>query len=199
MAQLGEGIVDQEMAGVIAQLPHYTHRFALANLQRVWARMAAGENLCCASAFKTAGREQFACFVPASITTVSLRHMLHGANGLGDGIDAGRISYAMEYTMTIEYQNWRSYFKHSLQSISLTDAAPLAIRYIACTRNDWGKKVVTDLHNAIRLAAAQPVYRNTVRCWLSPSLARQYGPQMDAFYDKLVKGEGSTLASPSVS
>jgi uncharacterized protein (TIGR02285 family) len=109
-AQLGNGMVDREMAELIAELPGYHHSFVLANIKRVWTSMANGENRCFASAFKTPEREKLAYFqaitiIPAvtlvvrrdnkataklQFPSVSLKHVVENESGLTGDLETMR-------------------------------------------------------------------------------------------------------------
>ena len=42
--QLGAGIVDRELAEIVARMPQVQHKFVLSNIQRVWSQFAAGQS-----------------------------------------------------------------------------------------------------------------------------------------------------------
>ncbi|KAF0814043.1 hypothetical protein IGB42_01723 [Andreprevotia sp. IGB-42] len=62
VTQLGNGVADQNMAALIAHMPEYEHRFVYANINRIFADMAAGTPECFAVALKTPEREKAAWF-----------------------------------------------------------------------------------------------------------------------------------------
>jgi uncharacterized protein (TIGR02285 family) len=66
-AQLGQGIVNSQLAAIIALMPGYKHEFAVANARRVWADFEKGNDFCLAGAAKTPERERIAYFVPYTI------------------------------------------------------------------------------------------------------------------------------------
>lgn len=83
--QLGKGVADREMRELITLLPKYKHSFTLSNIQRVWAEMGSGQNLCHAASYKTPEHLKVAYMVPAMITSgiaIVVRHDHAAAFGL---------------------------------------------------------------------------------------------------------------------
>jgi uncharacterized protein (TIGR02285 family) len=100
-------------------------------------------------------------------------------------LDIGRMDYTLENPLVVEFGRQRSAFAHPLVTIALDDAPLLSTSYVACTRNAWGQKVMSDITAAVRDAARAHAYREIVNRWIPTSRRAQYRAQMAAFYDAL--------------
>lgn len=67
VTELGTGYGDQQLREIITRLPNYQHDFVILNVQRIWAEIEGGHNLCFSTAFLTPEREKFAYFTPSIV------------------------------------------------------------------------------------------------------------------------------------
>lgn len=58
----GTGFYDKITQSIIQKLPEYYHRLVVANYQRILHEIEEGNNVCCASLYKTAERDKFTAF-----------------------------------------------------------------------------------------------------------------------------------------
>jgi uncharacterized protein (TIGR02285 family) len=149
VSQLGKGIIDREMAEIIARLPRYQHSFERANTQRIWAGFGAGKNRCSASVFRTAEREKLAyftaiSFVPAItlvvrrdrmaaihsvLGSVSLKNLVAGRHDLIGFIQAIR-SYGTTLDDTLSHADT------NVQRVTVSESGQL-LRMLDAGRMDY--------------------------------------------------------------
>ena len=58
----GKGFYDQITRFLIEKLPQYEHQLVIANYKRILQEIQGGQNVCCASLYKTAGRDKYTAF-----------------------------------------------------------------------------------------------------------------------------------------
>lgn len=62
--ELGDGAGDRMLAELIARLPAYAHSFQISNIQRTWATLEAGQNVCYTGAARNAYHDRIALLTP---------------------------------------------------------------------------------------------------------------------------------------
>jgi uncharacterized protein (TIGR02285 family) len=63
----GNGITDELMRYIMVRLPDTEHLFLQSNSKRMWAKIAAGDKVCSASAIRTPEREKISYFTPTHL------------------------------------------------------------------------------------------------------------------------------------
>lgn len=72
----------------------------------------------------------------------NLKRVAESAESLIKMVSTGRIDYTIEYPIVAAYYEQKHEIPGSIYSISITEMEPFAYVHLACTKNEWGKKVI---------------------------------------------------------
>lgn len=88
--------------------------------------------------------------------------------GILEMIERGRVDYTIDYPHTFQY------YKQMKNSDALV-FLPIEENFnqgvlgaIACTKNEWGEKVIGDINKAIRQIRSSKLYKDILKQWLIP-------------------------------
>jgi uncharacterized protein (TIGR02285 family) len=72
----------------------------------------------------------------------NLMRVAESAQSLIKMVSTGRIDYTIEYPIVAAYYEQKNDTPGSISSIHITEMEPFANVFLACTKNEWGRKVV---------------------------------------------------------
>ncbi|KPC54774.1 TIGR02285 family protein [Amantichitinum ursilacus] len=81
----------------------------------------------------------------------------------------GRLDYTLEYPQVLVYQQSKGQAPADLVSVPIKNAPPFLGSHVACSKNDWGRKVIVDIDAAMQKIAAQPSYLQALEAWVPPN------------------------------
>ena len=116
------------------------------------------------------------------------RELMPTLGGLLRPLSAGLFGYTLEYPMVIEYAQRQGELAGILETAAIAEAQEWFSGYVACTRNMWGRQVITDIDVATRKAASTQAFRHAVTQWLPKDFAQRNAERMKGFYDARAKG-----------
>lgn len=100
----------------------------------------------------------------------------------------GHFSFTVEFPQTLHYMVQHGRIPDVLDMIDIQEASGWRESFVACTRNNWGQKVIQDIDRAIREASAEQEYRSAVLAWIPPHLLRANRGVVQRFFDERSRG-----------
>jgi uncharacterized protein (TIGR02285 family) len=110
------------------------------------------------------------------------RHTVSRTGQLVPLVGAGRYDYTLEYPFVVAYLQRQPGFAYPVESVSLAESREWLVSHVACTRGEWGRRVMLDIDAAIREAAASPALRRAAEQWLPESV--RDGPRAERFFEE---------------
>lgn len=110
-------------------------------------------------------------------------------------IEKGRYDYTIEYESVVWEFNQRIFPSKPLYSKPLKESYPSIVIYVACTKNEWGKKVVQQIDEALQKAAISKEYQSAVESWTVPDSLRKNRKALEDFYHRRAQGPWNTVVS----
>lgn len=110
-------------------------------------------------------------------------------------IEKGRYDYTIEYESVVWDFNERILPSKPLFSKPLKESYPSTVIYFACTKNEWGRKVVQQIDEALQKAATSKEYQSAVESWTVPDILRKNRKALEDFYHRRAQGTWSTVVS----
>ena len=89
----------------------------------------------------------------------NVTRVAESAESLLKMVSTGRIDYTIEYPLVAAYFEQKNDNPDSISSIPITEVEPFAYVYMACTKNEWGKKVVEQWNQVLRRIKPTPEFR----------------------------------------
>ena len=89
----------------------------------------------------------------------NLKRVAESSESLIKMVSTGRIDYTIEYPIVAAYYDQKYDNPGSISSIPITEMTPFAYVYLACTKNEWGKKVVERWNAVLRRIKPTQEYR----------------------------------------
>ena len=81
------------------------------------------------------------------------------AKSLVKMVITGRIDYTLEYPIVAAYFERENGYSGELASIPISEMEPFSYVYMNCTKNEWGKKVITKWNEALKNLKPTEEYR----------------------------------------
>lgn len=89
----------------------------------------------------------------------NLTRVTESAESLIKMVLMGRIDYTIEYPIVAAYHEKKVGKPGTLTSIPIAEMEPFSYVYMNCTKNEWGKKVITKWNKALRKLKLTEEYR----------------------------------------
>ncbi|WP_413942751.1 TIGR02285 family protein [Bdellovibrio sp. HCB-162] len=110
-------------------------------------------------------------------------------------VHKGRYDYTIEYEPVVRDFNETVYPEKPLFYKPLKEVYPSTVLYFACTKNEWGKKVITQVDQALQKAANSKEYQNAVESWLDVETVKRNRKALEDFYHRRAQGPWNTVVS----
>ncbi|WP_374073387.1 TIGR02285 family protein [Bdellovibrio bacteriovorus] len=110
-------------------------------------------------------------------------------------IEKKRYDYTIEYESVVWDFNERILPARALYAKPLKESYPSMVIYFACTKNEWGKKIVQQIDEALQKAATSKEYQSAVESWTVPDSLRKNRKALEDFYHRRAQGNWSTVVS----
>ncbi|WII71564.1 TIGR02285 family protein [Bdellovibrio sp. 22V] len=107
-------------------------------------------------------------------------------------IHKGRYDYTVEFPVVVRSFNEEVFPEKPLLSITLKEEAPSFVYYVACTKNEWGRKIIKAVDKVMQELASTEEYHKVVESWLEPAALKSGRKDLNEFYKKRAKGPWTT-------
>lgn len=97
-------------------------------------------------------------------------------------IAIGRADYTIEYDFVLAQQQQLRASMKDLVSLPIQGFSEPVVSGVACPRNDWGRRAITQVERVLGTPQARQFMRDEFLTHLSPETRARYGPRIDAFY-----------------
>lgn len=108
-------------------------------------------------------------------------------------VSLGRADYTLEYPEVIRYMQNEKLLGEPLVSMEVEEQRTPYVVYIACPKNDWGKRIILLLDQAVQKAAATPEFKKMMEEWYPSSVQSRFREEFDEFYEKRASGPWTTV------
>lgn len=115
------------------------------------------------------------------------RTTLEQSKGLIGMLLLDRVDYILGFDWELQYlvkEFWGTKEADSLMFSSVQETLPYAITYIACSKTEWGKKVISEIDKILVEETPKIEYRNIWKQWMSNKNL------YNVLYDKYFINEG---------
>lgn len=102
-------------------------------------------------------------------------------NRLFDMLFAKRIDFVIEWPPEGRYLIEKSKEKADIKTIIIKESQEMSYTYYACTKTEWGKKVIERINPILRKIRPTEVYRQSYEKYLEPDLI----PMFRKYYDEV--------------
>lgn len=110
-------------------------------------------------------------------------------------INLQRADYTLEYSEVLRYMQNEKLLSTPMVSIEVEEQRTPYVVYIACPKNDWGKRVIRTLDSTVQKIAATEEFKALTEKWYSPEIKSRYRRDFDEFYKKRSSEEWTTVPS----
>ena len=110
-------------------------------------------------------------------------------------INLQRADYTLEYSEVLHYMQNEKLLSTPMVSIEVEEQRTPYVVYIACPKNDWGKRVIRTLDSTVQKIAATEEFKALTEKWYSPEIKSRYRHDFDEFYKKRSSEEWTTVPS----
>jgi uncharacterized protein (TIGR02285 family) len=111
-----------------------------------------------------------------------LNQSVEGSSTIINMVGRGDVDYAVEYPLVAEYQVLNKQAIGDLVSIPIKEAPKPREVYVACTKNAWGKKIITSVDKVMQNLILDENFRNNYESWFSKTLLDKYRADINQFY-----------------
>lgn len=108
-------------------------------------------------------------------------------------LERKRFDYTLEYEAVTRSTNERHFSMNPLSLFQLTDAKSTEVFYFACTKNEWGEKVIKRVDATLQKMAKTHEYQNILETWLNPDLLKKHQKEIERFYFRRSQGPWTTI------
>lgn len=108
-------------------------------------------------------------------------------------VGMGRADYTLEYPEVIRYMQNEKLLEEPLTAIEVEEQRTPYVVYIACPKNDWGKRIIVMLDQAVQKAAATREFKTLMEEWYPNNVKSRFRQEFDEFYKKRAAGEWTTV------
>jgi uncharacterized protein (TIGR02285 family) len=81
-------------------------------------------------------------------------------------VERGRIHMVLGYVDEYKYLSTVLKLENSISVLNLTEASQTTLGYVGCSKNAWGKRVISDIDNALHAAYQHNSVEGAVKSWL---------------------------------
>lgn len=107
-------------------------------------------------------------------------------------INLQRADYTLEYPEVLRYMQNEKLLETPMVAIEVEEQRVPYVVYIACPKNDWGKRIIRALDHTIQKVATTAEFRTLTEKWYSPEIKSRYRRDFDEFYKRRSSGEWTT-------
>lgn len=130
--------------------------------------------------------------IQKAIPRVQVQIFPEGYKSLYKMVEKKRFDYSIEYASVIRAYNEEISPQLPLSIIKLESEEPMRVFYFSCTKNEWGRKIVRAVDQAVQNLAKSNKYRSAAESYLGPEDIKKQRVMMDEFYEKRAKGPWTT-------
>jgi uncharacterized protein (TIGR02285 family) len=112
---------------------------------------------------------------------IYFRYDAADSSGLFKMLELGRIDYILEYPYALSFYLKSNEITTKVSSFKTKEAAQSLYAYMACTKNDWGKKIIAQINAITEKKRESERYRALVESWLSEDSKRYYRQDYERF------------------
>lgn len=99
-------------------------------------------------------------------------------------VQKGRFDFTIEYEVVVQSYNERNRPLKPVPSQPLKEMSQSAVVWIACTKNKWGKDIVSKIDGVLQKQAGKKEYQNAVESWSDPLQIKKNKKALDDFYHR---------------
>ncbi|UOF01848.1 TIGR02285 family protein [Bdellovibrio reynosensis] len=99
-------------------------------------------------------------------------------------VQRGRFDYTIEYESVVKAYNERIKPEKPVHSKLLKETSPSAVIWVACTKNAWGRNVISRIDEVLKKNAGKSDYHAAVESWSNPEALKKHQKALDEFYER---------------